>query len=139
MPFAAGLLVKFFGLFGLKIGPTLAKIILILAIIGAVVGGFYWFRAEIKQEVYNEFYAEQVEIEKAEQQKKIEILENTVKLQRQALDKAMKERQEIAKNFNAIVERSKKSGAMDGDIAPVLKEALDEIRKLKEGKAGGKP
>ena len=134
-----GLLVRLLGFFGLNISETTAKVLAVVGVIALVGFGLYQYRESIKAEVYQQFYAEEVERKYAEQQKQIQILQNTVILQQESLAKAVRERQEIAKNYAAIANKAKTSKAQDGAVAPVLKDALDDIRKLQEGKTNGKP
>lgn len=138
MMFAFGIIVRLFGLFGMKISPAMAKFIAVLLVIAGLVGAFWWFRADIKEQVYQEFYAQQVEEIQKNQQRQIETLQGTIAIQQEALAKAMKERQTISKSYQDAGKRAAAKGGADGDVAPVLRDMMEEIRRLQE-KPNDKP
>lgn len=132
--FAASKLLGFLP-FGNLLKGTTGKLILIGAlIIGAVF--MYWkWKDDIETAVYNELFREQVEEAMNEQRQEIERLKLLTEQRDAAIIQLLDRQRAITEDTDRVRETVRDESLEDGEVAPVLRETIRELRALSNPEA----
>lgn len=126
MPF---LLLK--GLSFLPFGGLLKnpKVLIGLIIVALLAFGYFKWKSSIKDAIYNEIFAEQVEQHMENQRKELERVRQLMEESNQAVNEAQTNRQQILKEIEDARSATRNvAPERNGAVAPVLSEALEFIR-----------
>jgi hypothetical protein len=105
------------------------KVLIGLIIVALLAFGYFKWKSSIKEAIYNEIFAEQVEQHMENQRKELERVRQLMEESNQAVNEAQTTRQKILKEIDDARALTRNvTPERNGEVAPVLSEALDFIR-----------
>lgn len=125
--FAAAKLLGFLPFGNLLKGGTGKLILIGMALVAALF--LYWkWKDSIKEAVYNEIFAQQVETHLENQRKELEQLKRITAQREQAILDLIEQQKVILRDTSELVKRIESGNLEDGPVAPVLREAVEGLR-----------
>jgi hypothetical protein len=105
------------------------KILIAIIIIAGLVFGYFKWKSAIKEAIFNEIYAEQVEEHLENQRQEFERIMKLTESGNIAVKKATQQREVLIKEVEQARQATRNvTPERNGPVAPVLSEALDFIR-----------
>ena len=105
------------------------KVLIAIIIIALLAFGYFKWKSAIKEAIYNEIYAEQVEEHLENQRQEFERIMKLTEEGNKAVKEATKQREVLIKEVEQARQATRNvAPERNGKVAPVLSEALDFIR-----------
>jgi len=117
-------------------GGMTFKLILVGVVALGLVGAFYKWKDDLKEAIYQEFYAAQVEEAMKEQQKEIAKLQATIALREEHI-KELESRTERVVTRTRTIEKIINSTPDPGAVAPIIRDTIERLRQKET--SDGKP
>lgn len=121
-----GILTIFRGFLGNKWIMIAGAVVLVF---GLIVFGLWKYKQEIKDVVYHEIYAEQVEELLERQEKEVEKLKSMLIIKERSIEQLNKKNLELGKQITSILNNTVNNPTLeDGDVSPVLRETINQLK-----------
>lgn len=86
------------------------------------------YKSAIKDEIYNQFYAQEIERQLAIKDNQIQMLTASVAIRDNQIKELVSQKHALGKKVDTLKQIAANPAASDGDVAPVLRDVIEALR-----------